>query len=63
MTPTLESLVEIAKTIETPRLKAIQRHQRSRLLLAQRNHNRGMAHFLQLRVDAAAQVLNSRRAA
>jgi hypothetical protein len=63
MTATHESLVEIAETIPTDRLKQIQRYQRTQLMLAHRNSDRGMAHFLQLRVDAAAEVLKSRRAA
>lgn len=63
MTATMESLVEIAETIDTDRLKQIQRYQRTQLMLAHRNNDRGMAHFLKLRVDAAAQVLKTRRAA
>ncbi len=55
-------LVEIAQAIDTGRLKMIQRHQRTRLMLAKRNHDRGAAFFMQQRVDAAAEVLASRKA-
>lgn len=58
---TQADLVAIAQTIDTGRLKEIQRYQRTQLMLAHRNSDRGMAHFLQLRVDAAAQVLEARK--
>lgn len=58
---TVAQLAAIADTIDTERLKTIQRYQRTQLMLAHRNNDRGMAHFLQLRVDAAAQVLDARK--
>lgn len=54
-------LVEIAQTIDTGRLKLIQRHQRAQLLRAQRQRHRGMTYFYEIRVNATAEVLQSRK--
>ncbi len=63
MNKTHSELVALAETMGTAELKAIQRHQRTRLMLAGRSHDRGAAHFMQVRVDAVAEVLASRKAA
>lgn len=57
----LQSLITIAEQHDTANLKKIQRHQRSRLMVAQRNRDRRATTFLQVRVDATAHVLASRK--
>lgn len=57
----MRDLVAIAETHSTERLKEIQRYQRTQLMLAHRNSDRRMVHFLQVRVDAVAEVLAGRK--
>lgn len=57
----LQTLIGIAEQHDTANLKKIQRHQRSRLMLAQRNRDRRAITFFQVRVDATAHVLTSRK--
>lgn len=56
----MANLIDIARTHDTANLKRIQKHQRNRLLKAQRNHDHLAVRFLQERVDAAALVLTER---
>lgn len=57
----MNDLVAIAEQHDTANLVRIQRAQRSKLLKAQRNHDHLAVRFLQVRVDAAAQVLAARK--
>lgn len=61
MTKAHDELVSIAKDIDSKHLRIIQRHQRTQLMLAKRNHDRGMAHFFAVRVKAVSEVLDSRK--
>lgn len=57
----LETLIAIAEQHDTANLKKIQRHQRARLMVAQRERDRRAITFMQVRVDATAHVLTSRK--
>jgi len=57
----LQTLISIADTHETATLKKIQRSQQSKLMVAKRNRDRRTIMFLQIRVDATAQVLATRK--
>lgn len=57
----MPGLIAAAEQHDTATLKVIQRNQRRLLMLAKRNHHHLQVRFLQARVDAAEQVLASRR--
>lgn len=61
MMTNLQSLIDIAETHETSNLKKIQRHQRTRLMIAKRERDRREITFFQIRVDATSQVLANRK--
>ena len=61
---TKEQLIRVAQEFDTERLKTIQRYQRSRLIHYKRNHRFSeQIPFLQVRVDAVAEVLAARKKA